>query len=38
VLVFIGFGGLLLSLMLILGVFVLHPRSLSSQATAVIRR
>jgi cytochrome oxidase Cu insertion factor (SCO1/SenC/PrrC family) len=32
VLVFIGFGGLLLSLILILGIFILRPRSLSSPA------
>lgn len=33
VLVFIGFGGLLLSLILILGILILRPRSLSSHAT-----
>jgi cytochrome oxidase Cu insertion factor (SCO1/SenC/PrrC family) len=38
VLVFAGFGGLLLSLMLILGIFILRPRSLSRQAAAVIGR
>jgi cytochrome oxidase Cu insertion factor (SCO1/SenC/PrrC family) len=38
VLVYIGFGGLLLSLMLILGTFILRPQSLSSQATANMRR
>lgn len=34
VLVFIGFGGILLSLMLILGILVLRPNSISSQAAA----
>ena len=37
-LVYFGFGGLLLSLMVILGALVLHPRSLSRQATADLRR
>jgi cytochrome oxidase Cu insertion factor (SCO1/SenC/PrrC family) len=34
VLVFIGFGGILLSLMLILGILILRPSSVSNQATA----
>jgi cytochrome oxidase Cu insertion factor (SCO1/SenC/PrrC family) len=38
VLVFIGFGGLLLSLMLILGILILRSRSVPNQAAAVIRR
>ena len=36
--VFIGFGGLLLSLILILGALILRPRSLSNEAMANIRR
>jgi cytochrome oxidase Cu insertion factor (SCO1/SenC/PrrC family) len=35
---FIGFGGLLLSLILILGALILRPRSLSNQAIANIHR
>lgn len=35
--VFIGFGGLLLSLMLILGTLILRPRSLSSRTDANLR-
>ncbi len=37
VLVFVGFGGLLLSLILILGAFILRPQPLSSSATSNIR-